>query len=306
MPKPQTLSPLAALMREQREALAAATDTERIEPQAPTPDVAPTFRVAPTPDKAQPLHGVGAGLDAAPTPNVEADRYTSIPNDVLDKVLSDLKPIEALVLLRLYRLSRGFHKSRCVVSIDTLANSVSSGTTAARNAIAVLHRRGFIKRIGADLSNPIQSARGVEIEMLLPAATGTRGVASPLNVGTTPRVGATPRVPIKETHIKETHANTGGVRVSSRFTLQECRKYAESLRTDGITNPGGYATKIHRSGEADDMIAAFFEPIEVTKPIDVSQCLDCAGTGWRHPNGVGGGVVKCKHENLVERSENHP
>jgi hypothetical protein len=70
------------------------------------------------------------------------------------------------------------------------------------------------------------------------------------------------------------------------------------LRADGITNPGGYATKIHRSGEADDLIGAFLEPVESAKTIDVSQCPDCKGTGFWEPGGVGKGVAKCKHERL--------
>jgi hypothetical protein len=45
--------------------------------------------------------------------------------------------------------------------------------------------------------------------------------------------------------------------VGSKFSLEECRRYAESLRGEGIQNPGGYATAIHRSGEADDRIEAF-------------------------------------------------
>ena len=65
----------------------------------------------------------------------------------------------------------------------------------------------------------------------------------------------------KETHIKETHTNTDGMRgVRSRFSLKECRKYAESLRAEGIQNPGGYATKIYRSGEADELIERFLNP----------------------------------------------
>jgi hypothetical protein len=47
------------------------------------------------------------------------------------------------------------------------------------------------------------------------------------------------------------------VRAGSRFSLDECRAYAESLRSEGIQNPGGYATAIHRSGEADDRVEAF-------------------------------------------------
>ena len=57
----------------------------------------------------------------------------------------------------------------------------------------------------------------------------------------------------------KTHTQTSGVRVGSRYTLEECRRFAESLRAEGIQNPGGYATAIHRSGEADGRIETFLE-----------------------------------------------
>jgi len=104
---------------------------------------------------------------------------------------------------------------------------------------------------------------------------------------------------IKETHIKETHTNTDRVGVGSRFTLQECRKYAESLRGEGITNPGGYATRIHRSGESDDLIATFLTPPKNSNTVDASDCPDCRGTGFYEPGGAGKGVAKCKHERLT-------
>ncbi len=118
--------------------------------------------------------------------------------------------------------------------------------------------------------------------------------ANPLAIRT-----PSPREPNKETHIKETHTNRNDVRVGSRFTLQECRKYAESLRGEGITNPGGYATRLHRSGEADELIATFLAPPKDSNAVDASDCPDCRGTGFYEPGGAGKGVAKCKHERLT-------
>jgi hypothetical protein len=107
---------------------------------------------------------------------------------------------------------------------------------------------------------------------------------------------------IKENTLKETHNTEPGVRVGSRFDLQECRRYAEHLRSSGqgINNPGGYATKIHRSGEADELIASFLTPVEAAPSFDVSKCPDCRGTGFWEPGGVGKGVAKCRHEGLLQ------
>lgn len=93
--------------------------------------------------------------------------------------------------------------------------------------------------------------------------------------------------------------NISTVCVNSKFSSEECRAYAESLRADGITNPGGYATKIHRTGEADRLIERFLQPAE-KKPEVVSKqsCPDCHGTGFWYPAGMTKGVARCKHLKL--------
>ena len=101
---------------------------------------------------------------------------------------------------------------------------------------------------------------------------------------------------------KESTQTQAGVGGGSRFSLNECRKYAEHLRStgQGINNPGGYATTILRTGEADDAIAAFLMPEENAAPIDVSGCPDCSGTGFWYPNGLEKGVTRCTHARLIK------
>jgi hypothetical protein len=106
---------------------------------------------------------------------------------------------------------------------------------------------------------------------------------------------------IKENTQKETtQTQVPGVR--SRFTIEECRRYADHLRStgQGITNPGGYATTIHRTGEADELIQVFLNPAAPALTVDASSCPDCKGSGFYYPNGPAGGVAKCKHERLRE------
>jgi hypothetical protein len=96
---------------------------------------------------------------------------------------------------------------------------------------------------------------------------------------------------------KETRTQTGeGVRVGSEFTLEACRKYADHLYKtgQGITNPGGYATTIYRSGEADKLMSDFFK----ADPIDISQCPDCNGGGWNIEEYRQGNMVRCHHAKL--------
>jgi hypothetical protein len=62
--------------------------------------------------------------------------------------------------------------------------------------------------------------------------------------------------------------------------------------------PGGYATTIFRTGEADSLIERFLNP-EISRDLDITRCPDCGGTGFTYPQGITGGIVaKCKHEKL--------
>jgi hypothetical protein len=96
---------------------------------------------------------------------------------------------------------------------------------------------------------------------------------------------------------KENTQTQSGVGVGSRFTLEDCRRYAEHLHKEGkgITNPGGYATTIYRTGEVDNLIDLFLHPAQ---PLDVSKCPDCQGMGFYYPKGFDQGVVHCKHERI--------
>jgi hypothetical protein len=89
------------------------------------------------------------------------------------------------------------------------------------------------------------------------------------------------------------------VGVGSRFTHEECRKYADHLRKtgQGITNPGGYATTIYRTGEADELIEMWLNP---PVQIDISQCPECQGRGFAYVDRTNHdkGVRLCKHEKL--------
>jgi hypothetical protein len=63
----------------------------------------------------------------------------------------------------------------------------------------------------------------------------------------------------KQTDLRAVGAPTVAVRVGSRFTIEECRRYAKHLQStgQGINNPGGYATTIHRTGDVDAQIEEF-------------------------------------------------
>jgi hypothetical protein len=103
---------------------------------------------------------------------------------------------------------------------------------------------------------------------------------------------------INNSSIKTLHTQQSA-RAESRFSLEECRAYADHLAAtgQGITRPGGYATTIFRSGEAHSQIEAFLNPVQ---PIDITQCPDCRGSNFVHvdPVDMDKGVRPCKHERL--------
>ena len=277
---------------------------------------APSDSVAPPKISPQPLRNGGAAksvappLFAAPPASVMAPNtpHTRVPNEIFDRVMPSLSPLAQVVLWRLYRLSAGFGNTHCRVSIAKLAQNTGIRPTQLRVHIKALEIRGLLRRLNVDLSNRNQHERGIEFEVLLPRLAPTESEAPSKSVGASEIVAPTESEPNKETH-KETHTNTGAaararpvVGVGSRFGLQECRRYAEHLKASGqgITNPGGFATKIHRSGEADELIAAFLEPVEAAKAVDASRCPDCHGTGFYEPGGAGKGVARCTHAKLQQ------
>jgi hypothetical protein len=251
---------------------------------------------------------------AALVPAINLNRgFLQIFNDIVDHVFPTLPPAEQVVLLRLYRESRGRKQNTVTVGYGRIGVWCNMSRSAAQAAIATLLDSGFIEKQG-------DSREGSTYKVNLPGVTPrtipefTIPESSIVNSGI---VKKTPtllksssildsgipesnhmKIKNKEHEIKEHTQTQLGVGVGSLFSLEECRHYAEHLKTtgQGITNPGGYATKIFRSGEADALVEAF---INSAKPVDINQCPDCRGMGVYYPNGIGQGpVVKCKHEKL--------
>jgi hypothetical protein len=299
------LDPFAAALarkeREERERQEAGTaETPPPLDVAPPLSVAPPVGVAPPQTTQPPLQNVAPPVDVALPADVSPEQFTRIVNGIFDKILPSLKPAEQLVLLRLYRLTRGFNKEICRVTIGKLATSCNIGTTATRLAVQALASRGYIRRVGTDVADTNQNNRGIDFEMLLPAAAPTRrgGATRPV----APPAGVANKIKtIKET--TQTQEPSASVGVGSKFTIEECRIYAEHLRStgQGINNPGGYATTIHRTGEADALIEVFLNPAESARTeLDTSKCPDCSGTGFYYPEGREKGMARCKHPQLLE------
>ena len=246
--------------------------------------------------------------------------WLALPNDVIDKVLPTLSLPEQAVLLRMYRLSRGYGSEVCTIGYVTLGKLCNISRNTVKSAVKSLISAGWIEcleqGVGADHST---------YKINLPPATVVKSGTPKTGrlKSTTPNPGmpdvgmatdegsesitGIPAIagipvdgPIKEIKSsKEITHTTQAVSVGSRFNLEECRRYAEHLKQtgQGITNPGGYATMIFRSGEADTLIEQFLKP-----QLDITKCPDCSGTGhvYIDPNDLDRGVKRCAHTPLLE------
>jgi len=228
--------------------------------------------------------------------------HLRFPYEVFDGILWKLKPAPRVLLERLYRLSAGWDSDVCTVSIGKLVSTCNIGATQVRQYLRELETAGYIQRLGEDIANKNIEARGIKFRVLLPRMPPAR-----IRTGSEKGRGSNSE-PNKVNTQKEntqTQEPTASVRVGSKFSIEECRRYAKHLQEtgQGINNPGGYATTIHRTGEADLLIESFLNPPAPTSAVDASLCPDCKGSGFYYPNGPTGGVAKCKHESMV-REEN--
>jgi hypothetical protein len=231
----------------------------------------------------------------ASLPNVAG--YLRLSNQIVDHLLPQLEPYEQIIYLQLFRLSHGNGKSFCLISMPKLARRTRISERSAWRAVAELTRKGLVRREASVHGKGKE--QGISFWVAIPASPAAQTSHDTQSGHDSQALNK--RNTLKNTHNTE-EAPAAGVRVGSRFTIEECRRYAKHLQStgQGINNPGGYATTIKRTGEADELIAAFLNPAAPSKAVDSSQCPDCQGSGFYYPNGIGGGVAKCKHERLKE------
>jgi hypothetical protein len=222
-----------------------------------------------------------------------------LPHRYTDHACPLLSPDEQAVYLQLYRLSWGWGKDTCFISNPRLSERSNVPETTLRRVVKKL----VAKKLAEILDRKFGSQREQGIVYRVSKLDSLPTANSPATVDSLSTV-APNKVNTQKENTQTQEPPAAGVRVSSKFTIEDCRKYAKHLQAtgQGINNPGGYATTIHRTGEADLLIESFLHP-ETVKPssnLDTSQCPDCQGTGFYYPKGVEGGVARCNHEQLKE------
>lgn len=206
----------------------------------------------------------------ASVPDIKGE--ARVPHRYSDYLCRMLKPDEQAVYWQLYRLSWGWGKETCFISNPKLSERSNVPLSSMKRAVAGLVSKGLVEKTGQ--TNGYGKDQGVEYRL---PNLGWQAMES-----SQPKLSS--QLTMAPNKIKAIKENTQtrdppqadaeesakmAVRVGSRFSLEECRRFAESLRGEGIQNPGGYATAIHRSGEADDRIETFLrqqEGARVEKP----------------------------------------
>lgn len=228
--------------------------------------------------------------------------FTKLHHQVVDHLYCQLSPKEQVVHIQLYRLSWGRGCPNCLISLPKLARRSNLSPRSTSDAINLLESKGLIRR-GAMISGKGKD-QGIEYWVTpasAPAKSASLAIsASQARIASHAESGRS--IEYKEETIHEEHTQTQAcVGVVSRFTLEECRRYANHLQKtgQGIINPGGFATTVHRTGEADTLIEFYLTP--QPQRSDISRCPDCNGQGFKVIEKDGReGAVKCKHERLEQ------
>jgi hypothetical protein len=132
---------------------------------------------APASESPRPLPLSPADSQSAPVKLSHPEQHTRYPNELLDTILPTLTPNEQVILIRLYRWTRGFQRAVCKTSNVKIAKACHISDRTVIRVLPILEARALIKRGEIDYSNPNQSDRGFTIEVLLPAAA--RVIESP-------------------------------------------------------------------------------------------------------------------------------
>lgn len=232
--------------------------------------------------------------------------YFPLYNDITDRMIREmmLDVYEQSVLMKMYRDSRGWKSDECEISHAEIVRSCNISKSQSQRTLAKLAAKGLIVNLGRSKSGPERNRFRVLPGLpIVPQKNISREDISREGADV-PQENMVPRQDISHPNTNKnnnkdlvnTHTQPDGG-VGSKFSLEECRRYAEHLQKtgQGITNPGGYATAIFRSGEFDTQIEAF---LNLAAPPDSSRCPDCGGSGYFYPEGLDKGVKICKHENL--------
>lgn len=122
-------------------------------------------------------HDATVELPAIARDAIAPESFTRVPNGILDRVLPTLAPYDQLVLLRLYRLSRGFNRDECTVGYESIAKACNMSSRQAQISTERLILAGWVERVGVRQGGKSRQGRGSVYRVNLPAAATKAGGA---------------------------------------------------------------------------------------------------------------------------------
>ena len=239
--------------------------------------------------------------------------FTSIPNYIFGLPISSNAKLIYMALL-----SYAWTNNSCYPGLSTLCKDVSLSDKPVTKAIGELCDASLleVKRRGQGKTN-LYVLKDFDLSKVQNRRNSDSRIGAQNRRNSDSRNGNSPKLKAekrrihedkrneKEKRKKDTHTNgralRAGVGVNSKFSLEECRRYADHLHKtgQGITNPGGFAAVIHKTGEADVLIEKFLAEASISDQRDLSKCPDCKGMNFFYPEGIEHRVVaKCKHARL--------
>jgi predicted transcriptional regulator len=265
-----------------------------------------------------------------------------IDDEVIDEYGATIGPLGVAVYNVLVKHANK-NGSSCFPSYQTIATKLGISRNSAIKGVELLIGEGLVKKdprtdkSGAPTSNNYKilnvkkksKATSPEVVQNLHqpvnlSDAGSAEFALPLvqdlhqgSANSAPEPDPSNQTPSNQTHtqhLRAVGAPAVAVCVNSKFSLKDCRRYAKHLQStgQGINNPGGYATTIQRSGEADELIATWLAEVEPQRVqsgelpsptrVDTSNCPDCSGRSlyYPDPSNPGKGAKKCSHERLTQ------
>jgi hypothetical protein len=191
---------------------------------APALQAAPAPHASAAPNQPEPLHRAADAPRAAPAQHATVAGYTRVSNDLLDRILPTIDTYDQAVLIRLYRLSRGFNSDTCRVSVPTLAKACNISERQVRKSVSKLEARELIQRIEQDFGNKDKALRGTIFRILIADPTPARGSTPAHNAA--PARGASPAhsAANKDKDLKEN--NKKGI---NRLTPDEIQSFAATV-----------------------------------------------------------------------------
>jgi hypothetical protein len=174
---------------------------------APALQTAPALHASAARNVSEPLHRAADAQRAAPARQTTVAGYTRVSNDLLDRILPTLDTYDQVVLMRLYRLSRGFSSDTCRVSVPTLAKACHVSERQVRISVGRLEARELIQRVEQDFGNKDKALRGTVFRILISDPTPARSAtparyATPAQSSAPARDAANKRKDFKETNKK--------------------------------------------------------------------------------------------------------